>query len=39
LTDLFLETGYGDSAELKWLSGEALEIIKVTAKIKSSLSQ
>jgi hypothetical protein len=36
--ELFIATGYGNSAELKWLSGEALEILKVTSKIKSSLS-
>jgi hypothetical protein len=30
---------YGNPAELKWLSGEALEILKVTSKIKSSLSR
>jgi four helix bundle protein len=36
--ELFIATGYGNSAELKWLSSEALEILKVTSKIKSSLS-
>ncbi len=36
--DLFDATGYGDKAELNWLSNEALEILKVTAKIKSSLA-
>ena len=35
--DLFMETGYSDSDELKWLL-EAIEILKVTSKIKSSLS-
>ena len=36
--ELFDETGFGDKNELVWLSKEALEILKVTAKIKSSLS-
>lgn len=36
--DLFIAIGYGNPAELKWLSSEALEILKVTSKIKSSLS-
>lgn len=36
--DLFDATGYGDKSELRWLSNEALEILKVTAKTKSSLS-
>ncbi len=36
--ELFEETGYGDKSELKWLSSEALEILKVCSKIKSSLS-
>lgn len=36
--DLFVEMGYGDSDKLKWLSCEAIEILKVTSKIKSSLS-
>jgi four helix bundle protein len=36
--DLFEASGYGDKSELIWLSQEALEILKVTAKIKSSLS-
>lgn len=35
--DLFIETGYGNVDELKCLSGEAIEILKVTSKIKSSL--
>jgi len=37
-TDLFSQTGFGDQAKLKLLCNEALEILKVTAKIKSSLS-
>jgi four helix bundle protein len=37
--DLFTETGYGDKNELKQLSTEALEILKMTSKIKSSLSR
>jgi hypothetical protein len=36
--DLFDAAGYGDKSELNWLSQEALEILKITAKIKSSLS-
>jgi four helix bundle protein len=36
--DLFRETNYGDKEELKKLAIEALEILKVTSKIKSSLS-
>ncbi|MFN0013835.1 MAG: four helix bundle protein [Saprospiraceae bacterium] len=36
--DLFDATGYGDKSELQWLSNEALEILKITAKTKSSLS-
>lgn len=36
--DLFTETGYGDEAELHLLAAEAVEILKVTSKIKSSLS-
>ena len=36
--ELFAETNYGDKQELKWLSAEALEILKVCSKIKSSLS-
>ena len=36
--ELFTETGYGEASELNWLSGESLEILKVTSKIKSSLS-
>lgn len=36
--ELFGETNYGDEPELKWLSAEALEILKVCSKIKSSLS-
>jgi four helix bundle protein len=37
--DLFSEMSYGDKRELKAMSAEALEILKVTAKIKSSLSR
>ena len=36
--EMFDATGYGEKAELNWLSTEALAILKVTAKIKSSLS-
>ena len=36
--ELFVDTGYGDKNELKWLSSEGLEILKVCSKIKSSLS-
>jgi four helix bundle protein len=36
--DLFDATDYGDKKELEWLSNEALEILKVTSKIKSSLA-
>lgn len=36
--DLLAAMDYGDKNELKRLSGEALEILKVTSKIKSSLS-
>lgn len=36
--ELFVDTDYGDKNELKWLSIEALEILKVCSKIKSSLS-
>jgi four helix bundle protein len=35
---LFDATGYGNKIELNWLSNEALEILKVTAKTKSSLA-
>jgi four helix bundle protein len=35
---LFDQTEYGDKTELEWLSSEALEILKVCQKIKSSLS-
>jgi four helix bundle protein len=37
--ELFAETGYGDADELNWLAGEAIEILKVTSKIKSSLGK
>jgi four helix bundle protein len=37
--ELFMETGYGDMDELKWLSGEAMEILKVTSKIKTSMGR
>ena len=37
--DLFDATGYGDKSELAWLSNEALEILKVTSKTKSSLTK
>ena len=37
--DLFTETGYGDTEELNRISDEAIEILKITSKIKSSLSQ
>ena len=36
--DLFHATDYGDKKENEWLANEALEILKVTAKIKSSLA-
>jgi four helix bundle protein len=36
--DLFEATGHGAKEELAWLSNEALQILKVTAKIKSSLA-
>ncbi len=36
--DLFSAVGYGDPQVRAWLSNEALEILKVVAKIKSSLS-
>ena len=36
--ELFDATGFGDKAEINWLLNEALEILKVTAKIKSSLA-
>lgn len=36
--DLFDATDFGDKNELKWLSNESLEILKVTAKTKSSLA-
>lgn len=36
--DIFEETEYGHKNELKWLSAEILEILKVCSKIKSSLS-
>ena len=36
--ELFDSTNYGDKSELKWLSGEALEILKITASIKAKLS-
>lgn len=36
--DLFDAIEFGSKDELKWLSNEALEILKVTAKIKSSLA-
>jgi four helix bundle protein len=36
--DIFDGIGHGDKTELAWLSNEALEILKVTAKIKSSLA-
>lgn len=36
--ELFDETDFGDKAEIEWLSSEALEIVKVCQKIKSSLS-
>lgn len=36
--DLFAEFSYGDANKLKNLSAESMEILKVTAKIKSSLS-
>jgi len=36
--DIFEETEYGSKNELKWLSAEILEILKVCSKIKSSLS-
>lgn len=36
--DLFYATDYGDKKENGWLANEALEILKVTAKIKSSLA-
>ena len=36
--DIFEETKYGHKNELKWLSAEFLEILKVCSKIKSSLS-
>ena len=36
--DLFDAAGYGDKHEISWLANESLEILKVTSKIKSSLS-
>lgn len=36
--DLFGAANYGDKSELLWLSNEALEILKITSKIKTSLS-
>lgn len=36
--DIFEETEYGHKNELKWLSAEILEILKVCSKIKSSLA-
>jgi len=36
--ELFDETNYGNKNELTWLSAEALEILKICAIIKSSLS-
>lgn len=36
--ELFDAANYGDKSELSWLSSEALEILKITAKIKSSMS-
>ncbi len=36
--DLFDAADYGNKTELSWLSTEALEILKITAKIKSSFS-
>lgn len=36
--DLFTETDYGNKNELSYLATEALEILKVTSKIKTSLS-
>jgi len=36
--ELFDAANYGDKSELTWLSCEALEILKITAKIKSSMS-
>ncbi len=36
--DLFDAMDYGDKQELHWLASEALEILKVCAKTKSSLS-
>ena len=35
--DLFESTGFGNKDKLSWLSTEALEILKVCSKIKSSL--
>lgn len=36
--ELFDASNYGDKSELSWLSKEALEILKVTAKIKTNIS-
>lgn len=36
--ELFGDTNYGNKQELKWLSTEALEILKICSKIKSALS-
>lgn len=36
--ELFEETGFRDKKELKWLATESFEILKVCAKIKSSLA-
>ncbi len=36
--ELFDAANYGDKSELSWLSTEALEILKITAKIKSSFA-
>ena len=36
--DLFDAADYGNKTELSWLAQEALEILKVSAKIKSSLA-
>ncbi len=35
--EVFSNTPYGDRDEVTWLQGEALEILKVTDKIKSNL--